>query len=112
YGLAALGAAASFLCLLRLLRDPSPRTVAAYGLAAALALLTHYFVLFVGLAEAIVGLAALVRCRRLLVPLAAGAALALAPAALWGAYAARIVGSYYGAAPGTVDLLGVAGRAW
>jgi mannosyltransferase len=112
YGLAALGAALSFFWFLRLLRRPSLASVVGYGLTTGLALLTHYFVLFVGLAEALVGLAALFGCRRLLGPLAAGAALALLPAAIWGVFAARIVGSYYGAAPGTVDLLGVAGRAW
>jgi uncharacterized membrane protein len=100
YGFAALGAALSFFWFLRLLRRPSASAVVGYGLATALALLTHYFVIFVGLAEAIVALAALLRCRRRLLPLAAGAALALLPMAVWAVYAARIVGSYYGAAPG------------
>ncbi|HEY3109023.1 MAG TPA: glycosyltransferase family 39 protein, partial [Chloroflexota bacterium] len=112
YGFAALGAALSFFWFLRLLRQPSTAAVVGYGLATALALLTHYFVIFVGLAEAIVALAALLRCRDRLLPLAAGAALALLPAAAWAVYAARIVGSYYGAAPGSVDLIAVAARAW
>ncbi|HEV8632732.1 MAG TPA: glycosyltransferase family 39 protein [Chloroflexota bacterium] len=110
YPLAALLVAASWYALLRLLARPGWRRALPYGAAMALALLSHYFVLFVGLAQAIVALSAVVRDRRPLGPLAAGAALALAPMALWALYANRIVGSYYGAAPGSMDLLGVLGR--
>ncbi|HEY3079673.1 MAG TPA: glycosyltransferase family 39 protein, partial [Chloroflexota bacterium] len=108
YPLAALLVALSWYALLRLLDRPGrPGGLPlAYGAATGLALLSHYFVLFVGLAQAIVGVWAIARDRRRLGPLAAGAALALAPAAAWGLYASRIVGSYYGPAPGSVDLLG------
>jgi hypothetical protein len=84
--------------------------VIGYGAAAALALLSHYFVLYVGLAQAVTGLAALLRNRRLFKPLALAALLAVGPVLLWMAAAGRIVGSYYGAQPGRVDLVGVLAR--
>jgi 4-amino-4-deoxy-L-arabinose transferase-like glycosyltransferase len=112
YGLTALTTAVSCYWLARLLRRPDRGSIVGYGVATALALLTHYFALFVGVAQAVVALAALVRYPRLLRPLALAAGLALAPFALWAAYAARIVGGYYGAAPGTVDLVGVLASAW
>jgi hypothetical protein len=109
YPLAALLVAVSWYALLRLLVAPTRQRALAYGAAAALALLSHYFVLFVGLAQAALGLFALARDRRLLRPLALGAAAALAPIAVWALYASRIVGSYYGAAPGRQDLGAVLG---
>jgi 4-amino-4-deoxy-L-arabinose transferase-like glycosyltransferase len=47
YGLFVLTASLAFLCFLRLLREPSSRgRVAAFALTGALALLTHYFAVF------------------------------------------------------------------
>jgi mannosyltransferase len=46
YGLFVLVAAFAMLCFLRALRDPSPRRMAAFALSGAVALLTHYFALF------------------------------------------------------------------
>lgn len=116
YGLSALAAGVSSYWLLRLLatdRHWGPRAaVLGYAATAALALLIHYFLLFVGAAHALLGLLAVLRRPQLLPVVAAAGALALVPAALWAAYASRIVGSYYGAQPGTVDLLGVLTRTW
>ncbi len=50
YGLFVLSAALAFLCFLRVLREPSPRRMAAFALAGALALLSHYFAVFLLLA--------------------------------------------------------------
>jgi hypothetical protein len=112
YGLAALAAAISFLLFVRLLQEPTRSSAILYGAATALALLSHYFLLFVGLAQAILGTAAIARRPRLSGPLAIGAAIALVPALLWATFASAIVGSYYGAATGSVDLLGIFGRTW
>jgi hypothetical protein len=46
YALFVLLAALALLCFLRALSEPSPRRLAAFALAASLALLTHYFALF------------------------------------------------------------------
>jgi hypothetical protein len=46
YGLFVLMAALSMLCFLRAEREPSPRRMAAFALTGALALLTHYFAVF------------------------------------------------------------------
>jgi mannosyltransferase len=46
YALFVLAAALAMLCFLRVLRDPTPRRVAAFALTGALALLTHYFAVF------------------------------------------------------------------
>src|SRR5262249_50708058 len=54
YPLAILLGAASFYWLLALLRRPSLSRALLYGGTAGLALLTHYFVLYVGLAEVVV----------------------------------------------------------
>src|SRR5581483_11175594 len=97
YPLAVLLGAASFFWLGRLLRRPDKAGVVGYALATALALLTHYFVLYLGAAAAVLGAVALVRDRRLFRPLGTAAVLALAPVAVWMVLAGRIVGSYYGA---------------
>jgi mannosyltransferase len=46
YGLFVLMAALSMLCFLRAEREPTPRRMAAFALAGSLALLTHYFAVF------------------------------------------------------------------
>jgi mannosyltransferase len=46
YALFVLASAVAMLCFLRALRDPSPRRMAAFALSGAVALLTHYFALF------------------------------------------------------------------
>jgi mannosyltransferase len=46
YGLFVLTAALAMLCFLRAERDPTPRRMAAFALAGSLALLTHYFAVF------------------------------------------------------------------
>jgi hypothetical protein len=46
YGLFVLSASLALLCFLRALRDPSTRHFAEFALAASLALLTHYFAVF------------------------------------------------------------------
>jgi mannosyltransferase len=46
YGLFVLVVALALLCFLRALREPTPRRVAAFALTGALALLTHYFAVF------------------------------------------------------------------
>lgn len=46
YGLFVLMAALALLCFLRALREPTPRRVWAFAIAGSLALLTHYFALF------------------------------------------------------------------
>jgi 4-amino-4-deoxy-L-arabinose transferase-like glycosyltransferase len=46
YGLFVLMAALAMLCFLRAERDPTPRRMAAFALTGALALLTHYFAVF------------------------------------------------------------------
>jgi mannosyltransferase len=46
YGLFVLMGALATLCFLRALSDPSPRRMAAFALAGSLALLTHYFAVF------------------------------------------------------------------
>jgi mannosyltransferase len=46
YGLFVLTAALAMLCFLRAERDPTPRRMAIFALAGALALLTHYFAVF------------------------------------------------------------------
>jgi hypothetical protein len=62
YGLFVLMAALAMLCFLRAERDPSPRRMAAFALTGALALLTHYFAVFL-----LMGMALwLLRDRRLL----------------------------------------------
>jgi hypothetical protein len=110
YPLAVLFGAAAFYWLARLLRHPTRGSALAYATAAALGLLTHYFVLYLTATQALLGGIAAARDRRLLTPLAGAAAVALAPVVAWMAVAGRIVGSYYGAQPGTVDLLGVLAR--
>jgi mannosyltransferase len=59
YGLFVLTASLALLCFVRALREPTPRRVWLFALAAALALLTHYFAVF------------------LLIPMIAGVALRL-----------------------------------
>ncbi len=46
YALFVLLAALAMLCFLRALREPTPRRMAAFALSGALALLTHYFAVF------------------------------------------------------------------
>ena len=46
YGLFVLTAALAMLCFLRAEREPTPRRMAAFALSGALALLTHYFAVF------------------------------------------------------------------
>jgi mannosyltransferase len=46
YGLFVLAGALAMLCFLRAERDPTPRNMARFALAASLALLTHYFAVF------------------------------------------------------------------
>jgi mannosyltransferase len=46
YGLFVFTAALALLCFLRALREPTPRRVAAFAVTGALALLTHYFAVF------------------------------------------------------------------
>jgi mannosyltransferase len=46
YGLFVLTASLALLCFVRALREPAPRRVWLFALAAALALLTHYFAIF------------------------------------------------------------------
>jgi mannosyltransferase len=46
YALFVLTGALAMLCFLRALREPTPRRMAAFALTAALALLTHYFAVF------------------------------------------------------------------
>ncbi len=46
YGLFVLTGAVAMLCFLRAERDPTPRRMAAFALAGAVALLTHYFAVF------------------------------------------------------------------
>jgi mannosyltransferase len=46
YGLFVLMGALTMLCFLRVEREPSPRRMAAFALSGSLALLTHYFALF------------------------------------------------------------------
>ena len=46
YSLFTLLAALALLCFLRALREPSPKRLAAFAVAGALALLTHYFAVF------------------------------------------------------------------
>jgi|HubBroStandDraft_2_1064218.scaffolds.fasta_scaffold00103_7 mannosyltransferase len=46
YALFVLMGALAMLCFLRVLREPTPRHVAAFALAGSLALLTHYFAVF------------------------------------------------------------------
>ena len=78
YSLLVLLSAVSLLAFGRALDDPNPRRLAAWGLAAALALATHYFALFIVAGEAI-WLLARRASRRVLaavgVPVLTGAAL-------------------------------------
>jgi mannosyltransferase len=46
YGLFVLMSSVAMLCFLRVLSEPSPRRLAAFALASSLALLTHYFAVF------------------------------------------------------------------
>ena len=46
YGLFVLTGALAMLCFLRALREPTPRRMAAFAVSASLALLTHYFAVF------------------------------------------------------------------
>ena len=46
YGLFVLMSALAMLCFVRALDEPTPRRMAAFALAGALALLTHYFAVF------------------------------------------------------------------
>ncbi len=46
YGLFVLSAAVAMLCFLRAERDPTPKRMAAFALSGSVALLTHYFALF------------------------------------------------------------------
>ncbi|HZR00985.1 MAG TPA: glycosyltransferase family 39 protein [Chloroflexota bacterium] len=110
YPLAVLFGAAAFYWLARLLRRPSRASALGYTAAAALGLLTHYFVLYLAATQALVGGIALARDRRLARPLAVAGAVAALPVVAWMAVAGHIVGSYYGAQPGSVDLLGVLAR--
>ncbi len=82
YALFALLAAVAMLCFLRALREPSARRMAAFAVSGALALLTHYFAVFL-----LAGMAAMLladrRARRAALPaLAAIGAVALALLAL------------------------------
>ena len=54
YGLFVLTGALAILCFLRALRDPSPRRMALFALAGALALITHYFAVFLLIGMALV----------------------------------------------------------
>jgi mannosyltransferase len=54
YGLFVLTGALATLCFLRALSDPSPRRMAAFALTGALALLTHYFAVFLLIGMALV----------------------------------------------------------
>lgn len=78
YALLVLLAALSFLFFLRLLRAPSLGNAVGFGLASALALLTHYFALFLVVSEAVWLLAQRGTRRLALVPVAAVGALGLA----------------------------------
>jgi len=49
YGLFVLSAAVAMLCFLRAEREPTPRRMAAFALSTAVALLTHYFALFLAI---------------------------------------------------------------
>ena len=120
YSLLVLLSAGSLLAFGRALDDPTPRRLAAWGLAAALALATHYFALFIVAGEAIWLLARHRASRRVLatvgVPVLTGAALvplAVAQRAHGGAswiaeyeFGPRLVDLWpqllagYGAAPG------------
>ena len=46
YGLFVLAAALTMLCFLRAEREPTPRRMAAFALAGSVALLSHYFAVF------------------------------------------------------------------
>jgi mannosyltransferase len=107
YPFVTLFAVATWFALLRLLSSPSRAASVGYAAATTLGLLSHYFFLFVGAAQAAVALGWLARDRRLLGPLAGAAALALLLPTVWLIYAGRIVGSYYGAQPGSVDFGGI-----
>jgi hypothetical protein len=77
YGLFVLLAALAFLCFLRALSDPTGRRMVAFATTASLALLTHYFAVFL-LAPMIVWLLWVHRARALLAivpPILVGAAL-------------------------------------
>jgi hypothetical protein len=84
FSLLVLLGAASLLTFARALRDPSRRNLALWAAAGALALLTHYFAVFLVAAEAVVLIGASVRRRPgVLVPVGvvAGVGLALLPLA-------------------------------
>ena len=84
YALVVLLVALSFLFFARALRDPAPRTLAAWALSSALALATHYFAAFVIGPEAILLLALSRERKRVLVAVGAVvvAAVLLAPIAV------------------------------
>jgi mannosyltransferase len=79
YALFVLTAALALLCFLRARREPTPRRIAAFAVAGALALLTHYFAVFLLIPMAL-WLVYEPRARRAALP--ALAALALVGAAL------------------------------
>lgn len=84
YALLVLLAALSFLFFLRLANDPSRRNAVGFGVASALALLTHYFAVFLVLPQ-VVWLLAVRGTRRTAIPAAAAigvVGLALVPLAL------------------------------
>ena len=79
YALLVLAIAASFLFFVRALREPSGSNLAGWGVASALALLSHYFALFIVVVE---GLWLLARHRFTRPLIIAGAGLAAVMAAL------------------------------
>jgi mannosyltransferase len=79
YGLFVLTGALAMLCFLRALREPTPRRLAAFALTGSLALLTHYFAVFL-LIPMVLWLVGNRRMRRAALP--AIAALAVVGAAL------------------------------
>ena len=74
YGLFVLTAALAMLCFVRALREPTRGRLALFALAGALALLSHYFAVFL-LAPMVLWLLADPRARRAAVPVAAALAL-------------------------------------
>ena len=111
YPFAALGAALSVLSFDHLIKRPRTTTVVGFALSIALALLSHYFALFVACALGIISIRVIYRERWLVRPLAAAWFLGLLPFVVWGVIASRIVGTYYGAAAGSIDIPSIAFRA-
>ncbi len=74
YGLFVFTAALAMLCFLRAERDPTPRRMAAFALSGALALLSHYFAVFL-LAPMVLWLLRDPRVRRAALPAVAAIAL-------------------------------------